>query len=80
MQQLFTVVLCLTVIAVGCGSERGRGQDQRQAARDAPDTERLTACLRDSGATVKVVVPPRRPGFEDQRVQAHFGSALPAGF
>ncbi len=80
VRQLFAVVLCLTVIAVGCGSERGRGQDQRQAAKDAADTERLTACLRDSGATVKVVVPPRRPGFEDQRVQAHFGSGTAGVF
>lgn len=79
-QRQLTAVLCLTVIAVGCGSERERGQGQRQAAKDAPDTERLTRCLRRSGATVKVAVPPQRRGFEDRRVEAQFASGAAGVF
>jgi hypothetical protein len=73
-------VLWVAVLAVGCGSDRDGGQEQRQTAKDAPDTKRLVACLRDAGATVKEVAPPRHPGAEDKRLHAIFDSGYAGVF
>jgi len=77
---LVTALLCLSAIPVGCGNGDEEGRPQRQAAKDAPNTERLVACLRDSGATVKEIAPPRHPGAEDKRLHATFRSGYTGVF
>lgn len=72
-------MLCVSLTTVACGNE-SEGGDQRQGAIGTPTAEQLTACLRDSGATVKEVAPPRHAGAEDKRLQATFRSGYAGVF
>lgn len=66
---LTSALLSLSVMSVACGDgEKPGGNGQ-------VSVERLDACLRGSGATIKEVAPPRHFGAEDKRLLA----TLPTG-